>query len=141
MKDKKEFEKEFLSDILAQPNTLTPMLIERLEQMIELLSLEILKEFYFALMNDDLGVNKIKNGLISMQYIYHYYKIYIQKQITKSLNEELAKFVNKEALEYGNYEHLKILQSQKYFDESLDVKDYFKDVITKKLSVFINENE
>lgn len=133
---------KFMEDILSQPNSITPIMIERLKAMIEPFSPDILNELYFSLMNDVLNINKIKNGFFSMQYIYSYYKIYIEKQIQRTLEEEFIAYQNKEPLKYGDKQFIAdSIESNSYFDEYHDVREYLKSVINSKLSAYITQEE
>lgn len=133
--------KQFMKDLLSQPNTVTATMIERMEEMLDLLTPLVITELYFALMNDSAGVNKIKNGLISMQYFYHYYKQSIHKQIRLILQEEFERYINNEPLLYGDDEVISSLKNKEYFDEYIDIKEYLKSVITQKISVYIFKEE
>lgn len=133
---------KFMEDILSQPNSITPIMIERLKAMIEPFSPHILNELYFSLMSDVLNVNKIKNGFFSMQYIYPYYKIYIEKQIQITLEEEFARYQNKEPLKYGDRQFItESIESNSCFDEYHDVREYIKSIISTKLSIYITQEE
>ncbi|PAF54502.1 hypothetical protein BKH42_00915 [Helicobacter sp. 13S00482-2] len=134
---------KFMEDILSQPNSITPIMTERLRGMIELFSPHILTELYVALMNDVLNINKVKNGFFSMQYIYPYYKIYIEKQIQATLEEEFIRYQNKKPLEYGDMQFITdFIENSICFDAYHDVKqEYLKGIITKKFQHYITQEE
>ncbi|PAF51973.1 hypothetical protein [Helicobacter sp. 13S00477-4] len=133
--------KILMQDILLQSNTLSDFMINSLNEMFELFVHQgTLEAFYHALFTDIDNINKLKSGVLNMQYIYHYYKKFIQIQIRVLCNLELDRYYNQEPLHYAQIPVIDLMKNTKGFDEYNDVKEYILSCLTSKFAHFIRED-